>query len=163
MVISVSSDYFTQEDIKKLYRRIQAFSRWNDAWMRKDLRAALWLWGAVMPTSTHEIKHLVHHYEVNHGIVYAAFNWLRAWGWTVERCGWGWRRCTIPANYKQFRRIPKWGATPRKPILARRLTVDDITSMQAQGYTMAQIARHYGVEASTPYQVLHRAKLRQDN
>jgi hypothetical protein len=60
--------------------------------------------------------------------------------------------------------IPNKDGSMPVPLLStyhRTLTVDDVTSLQEIGLTLPEIGRYYGVEYSTPYQLLRRANLKQ--
>lgn len=159
---------YTHERNEQLAAHINAFNRWNDAWQRKNLREALWLYAVI--DNRHEIAHLQQHFGVTRQKIQHTFNWLRRWDWQIVHVCHGVYDLIPPENYQPDPPRPgqlssserrKRGWSMPKP-KRKPLTVEGITSLRAQGYTMRDIARYYGVEFSTPYQVLRRAKLREE-
>lgn len=56
--------------------------------------------------------------------------------------------------------VPNADGSEPKPIRTR-LSVDRILDLQAKGMTLPQIGKHFGVDYSTPYQMLRRAGIHQ--
>lgn len=156
-----------------VYDRLERFNLLIAAWNAKDMRAYLWRKPAA-GIYICDTKHMQRHFRVDRYQINHALNWLRHWGWYVEAQSRYNYMLMPPLDYQLeppllYERVPskRKKVKPPKPPAFRRLrfsrplTVDDITSLQAQGMTMRQIAKHLGVEWSTPYQVLRRAKLRE--
>lgn len=155
------------EGIDAFNREIAIWQRKLDAaWEGKRLREYLWLRQGEVRTDV-----LRRHFGVTSQKLAHTFAWLRRWGWRVEVTYrtryWVQVKLIHPPNYRE--RMPSLGEiapSKRKPPKPkrepkRRLTVDEITSLQARGYSLGGIARKFNLHPSTPCQILRRARLRE--
>lgn len=153
------------EEYQRLSDHIDAFNRMIDAWERCSLREYLWLCSGV-DIHEHETHYLMKHFCVTRQKLLHAFYWLRRWGWQVERLRFTVYKLTPPADYRPLPPRPGQQAHPKRKKVkltkpGRTLSADYIAALQAEGYTQAQIAKHYGYHYSTSSQILRRARLRE--
>lgn len=166
----------THEEYQRAFDMIEDFNRriaiWEGkldaAWEGKRLREYLWLRQGEIRSRV-----LLDHFEVGYPQMARVIAWLRRWGWRVYYD----RHTRVykfyqPTDYQDVPPIGKVSPGKRKPPKKRknkkwrtpsdvRLSPDEITSLQAQGYSLGQIARAYNLHPSTPCQILRRARIKE--